>query len=103
MPIDPITSINSTSQLTPPQGTKNTGQIGEAASDFGQVLGNAIQALSQKEETANQAIASLAAGEDIELHQVMMAMQEAEISFQLALEVRNKIVDAYQEIMRMQV
>lgn len=103
MPIDSISSINSTSQLSPPQGTKNSGQVGDTLTDFGQVLGNAIQALNQKEDTANQAIAGLAAGEDIEIHQVMMAMQEAEISFQLALEVRNKIVDAYQEIMRMQV
>lgn len=103
MPIDPINSINTVSKLTPPQGANNSGQVGETMSDFGQVLGNAIQTLNQKENTANHAIASLAAGEDIEIHQVMTAMQEAEISFQLALEVRNKIVDAYQEIMRMQV
>ena len=70
---------------------------------FGQILGNAIDSLSQKENTANEAIAKLAAGEDIELHQVMLSMQEADISFQLALQVRNKLVDAYQDIMRMQV
>lgn len=103
MPIDPISSINGIPKLTPPEGSKSSGQAGTILNDFGQVLGNAINMLSQKETTANQAIASLAAGEDVELHQVMMAMQEADISFQLALEVRNKIVDAYQEVMRMQV
>lgn len=103
MPINPINAINSVSQLTQPEGVKNVGQVGTAFNDFGQVLNNAISTLSQKENTSNQAIASLAAGEDIELHQVMMAMKEAEISFQLALEVRNKIVDAYQEVMRMNV
>ena len=51
----------------------------------------------------NSAIAKLAAGEDVDLHQVMLSMQEADIAFQLALQTRNKLVDAYQEIMRMQV
>ncbi|GAB4432533.1 MAG: hypothetical protein Kow0031_13940 [Anaerolineae bacterium] len=103
MPVDPITSVNSISGLTPPDGGKNVGPVGQSFNDFGDVLAGAIDTLTQKENTANQAIASLAAGEDIEVHQVMLAMQEADISFQLALEVRNKIIDAYQEIMRMQV
>lgn len=103
MPVDPITSINSISNLTPPEGGKNVGPVGQSFNNFGDVLTNAIDSLSQKENNANQAIASLAAGEDIEIHQVMLAMQEADISFQLALEVRNKIIDAYQEVMRMQV
>ncbi|MCG3210070.1 MAG: Flagellar hook-basal body complex protein FliE [Anaerolineae bacterium] len=102
MPVDPVSSISSISRLTQPEGAKNAGQVGAAFDDFGSILNNAINTLSQKENTANQAVASLAAGEDIELHQVMIAMQEADISFQLALEVRNKIVDAYQDIMRMQ-
>lgn len=103
MPVDPITSVISVSNLTPPDGTNKVGPVGQSFDDFGDVLANAINTLNQKENTANQAIASLAAGEDIEIHQVMLAMQEADISFQLALEVRNKIVDAYQEVMRMQV
>ncbi len=103
MPVDPITSINSVSKLTPPDGATNIGPVGQSFNNFGDVLANAIDSLSQKENSANQAIASLAAGEDIEIHQVMLAMQEANISFQLALEVRNKIIDAYQEVMRMQV
>jgi flagellar hook-basal body complex protein FliE len=103
MPVDPITSINSISNLTSPQGVGSSDQVGTAFNDFGDVLSNAINTLSHKENTANQAISSLAAGEDIELHQVMIAMQEADISFQLALQVRNKIISAYQEIMRMQV
>jgi flagellar hook-basal body complex protein FliE len=103
MPVDPITSINAVSNLTPPGGSKNIGPVGQSFNNFGDVLTNAINSLSEKENTANQAIASLAAGEDIEVHQVMLAMQEADISFQMALEVRNKIVEAYQEVMRMQV
>lgn len=101
MPIDPITSVNSIAQSKNP--TVSGAQPASALDSFGQILGDAINSLSQKEATANQAVASLAAGEDVEIHQVMLAMQEADIAFRFALQVRNKIVDAYQEIMRMQV
>lgn len=97
-PINPITSL---SKLTESQNAKQA--TGAATEDFGQMLGDAINNLAKTENTANTAINKLAAGEDIELHQVMLAMQEADIAFQVALQTRNKLVDAYQEIMRMQV
>jgi len=103
MPVDPITSINKIAKLTPPDDASPNTAPQNALSDFGDVLTNAINTLQQKEDTANQAVTALAAGEDIELHQVMMAMQEADISFQMAIQVRNKLVEAYQEVMRMQV
>ena len=103
MPIDPITSINHTSKLTAPNGTNKSGRLESTFNDFGQMLNNVINDLSQKESAANESITGLAAGEDIELHQVMLSMQEADISFQLAMQVRNKLVEAYQEVMRMQV
>lgn len=101
MPIDPITSVNNIALSNP--ASVSTNQPESALDNFTQILGNAINSLNQKENTANQAVASLAAGEDVELHQVMLAMQEADVSFRFALQIRNKIVDAYQEIMRMQV
>jgi flagellar hook-basal body complex protein FliE len=42
-------------------------------------------------------------GQNVPLHQVMIASEEASVSFQLMLEVRNKLLDGYQELMRMQV
>ncbi|MCB0191853.1 MAG: flagellar hook-basal body complex protein FliE [Anaerolineae bacterium] len=101
MPIDPIIGVNSITQPNNP--TLPGSQPVSMIDNFGQILSNAINSLNQKEVTADQAIASLAAGEDVELHQVMLAMQEADVAFRFALQVRNKIVDAYQEIMRMQV
>ncbi|MEW5958627.1 MAG: flagellar hook-basal body complex protein FliE [Chloroflexota bacterium] len=103
MPVDPITSINPISNLTGLADTAKVIKLESAQSDFIQILGNAINSLSQKENVANQATTSLAAGEDIELHQVMLAMQEADLNFRLALQVRNKLVEAYQEVMRMQI
>ncbi len=52
---------------------------------------------------ADQAVSSLAAGQPQELHTVELAMQKAEVQFQLLLNLRNKLVHAYQEIMQMQV
>ena len=95
--IDPLISGSKLSEIN------KSGQIQSPLDNFGQLLGNAINSLSQKETAANEAIASLAAGEDVELHQVMISMQQADIAFQLAMQVRNKIVEAYQEVMRTQI
>jgi flagellar hook-basal body complex protein FliE len=95
--IDPLASGSKLGEIN------KSGQTLSTLDNFGQLLGDAINSLSQKENAANGAIASLAAGEDIELHQVMITMQQADIAFQLALQVRNKIVEAYQEVMRTQI
>jgi flagellar hook-basal body complex protein FliE len=101
MPILPVAPIGTIGSLE--GGVVGKTRPSAALDSFGQILGDAITSLNQKDANANNAIVRLAAGEDIELHQVMMAMQEADISMQMALQVRNKIVDAYQEVMRMQV
>ena len=99
----PISSIDPLFPDSKLSGINKSGQTQSTLDNFGQLLGDAINSLSQKENAANEAIASLAAGEDIELHQVMITMQQADIAFQLALQVRNKIVEAYQEVMRTQI
>jgi len=48
-------------------------------------------------------MAKLAAGENIELHSVMLAAEKAALTMQFALQLKNKITEAYQEIMRMQI
>ncbi len=98
--ITPITQITSVTQA---QTAKNGNGVGSITKDFSKVLGNAVNNLAEKENSANNAIVRLAAGEDVNLHQVMLSMQEADIAFQIALQTRNKLVDAYREIMRMQV
>jgi len=99
----PISSINPLATGSKLSEINKSDQTQSTLDNFGQLLGDAINSLSQKENAANGAIASLAAGEDIELHQVMITMQQADIAFQLALQVRNKIVEAYQEVMRTQI
>jgi flagellar hook-basal body complex protein FliE len=70
---------------------------------FANVLGKMVQEVSAKQGVANDAVAALQSGQNVSLHQAVIAMEEANISFQLMVEVRNKLLDSYQELMRMQV
>ncbi|MCX8092821.1 MAG: flagellar hook-basal body complex protein FliE, partial [Candidatus Goldbacteria bacterium] len=69
--------------------------------DFGQLLQMAIKSINETSVNANEAIEKLAAGQNIELHNVVLAAQKSYLTLQLALQIKNKITDAYQEIMRM--
>ncbi len=70
---------------------------------FGDILSKFVGEVNDKQITSTQAVNDLLAGKDIPLHQAMIAMQEAGVAFQLMVEVRNKLLDGYQELMRMQV
>jgi flagellar hook-basal body complex protein FliE len=73
------------------------------ASGFGEALGDAVKSLDAVQKEADAASTAMAAGENVEIHDVMLAQDRASISMQLAVQVRNKMVEAYQDIMRMQV
>jgi flagellar hook-basal body complex protein FliE len=70
---------------------------------FGDLLGRMVQEVSAKQQHAAEAARGLQAGDTISLHKAVIAMEEASISFQLMVEVRNKLLEAYQELMRMQI
>ncbi|MFN0074120.1 MAG: flagellar hook-basal body complex protein FliE [Chloroflexota bacterium] len=74
-----------------------------AAGGFGDALGDAVKSLDGLQKEADSASTAMAAGEDVEIHDVMLAQDRASLSMQLAVQVRNKMVEAYQDIMRMQV
>jgi len=61
-----------------------------------------IMAVDEKAKTADAMRASLLSGESNNLHQTMIASQEASVSFTLLLEMRNKVMETYQELMRLQ-
>lgn len=85
-----------------PTTTTETG-TGTSSGSFGQALNTAIEGLSQSQIAADDASVRMAAGEPIDLHEVMLARETASLQFQLAVQVRNKLVEAYQDVMRMQV
>lgn len=68
---------------------------------FGDVLADAIRKVEQEQQTANEMAVKLAAGEVEDIAQVMIASERASLTPNLAIQVRNKVIEAYQEIMRM--
>lgn len=70
---------------------------------FGEFLSEAIGEVNQRQSEAGQMVERYATGEQIDVHQVMIAMEQAGTALQLTTQVRNKVVEAYQEVMRIQV
>jgi flagellar hook-basal body complex protein FliE len=73
-----------------------------AGQDFGAWLARAVGSVNQQLAHADQGLQQLAAGEAQNLHQVMIALEEARIGLQLLVQVRNRLLEAYQEVLRMQ-
>ena len=83
-----------------------TGSVGapaEAGGDFKSSLTGMINQVQGLQEKAAQAQTRLVSGEVEDVHKVMIAAEEASVAFEMMMEVRNKLLEAYQEIMRMQV
>ena len=81
------------------------GQTGEtgATSNFLGSLKEAISHINDAQSGASQAVDALVTGQTTNIHQTMVALQQADVSFQLMMQVRNKLVSAYEEIQRMQI
>lgn len=73
-----------------------------AASGFDRLLDH-LREVDVRIDGAGRQLAALAAGETSNLHQVMLKLEEAKLAFQLTLQVRNKLLEGYQDIMRMQI
>lgn len=84
---------SSTSATTPYEAQKN----------FASVLKDSIEKVNQAQNQSDVMTEKLARGENVDLHQVMIASQKASITMSATIEIRNKVIEAYQEVMRMQV
>lgn len=76
---------------------------GEAGTGFSQMISSLASDVSMKGAQAGAAINGMMTDQGIPIHQAMIAIQESSVSFQLMVEVRNKLLESYQELMRMQV
>ena len=74
-----------------------------SAGDFKQVLGRFLKDVNGLQTEADQAVRDLMVGKTQNLHEVIATMSEADLSFRLMMQIRNRLVEAYQQIMRMQV
>jgi flagellar hook-basal body complex protein FliE len=79
------------------------GDAKQAATTFSDILRKSVEEVNLHQHQADQAIKELVAGRTKNIHETMLAVERADTSLKLAMQVRNKVLDAYREIMRMQV
>lgn len=70
---------------------------------FGEMLAKSVNQVNELQKDANQAIEKLATGKSQSLHETMLMVEQAEIAFKTMNQVRQKVLDAYKEIMKMQI
>lgn len=75
----------------------------DSKGEFSKLLKKSIDELNQAQETSDKALADMASGQIKDLHQAAIAIGKAETSMKLMLEVRNKAISAYKEILRTQI
>lgn len=100
MTIPPITnSIPSIPEINAPKKPTASGSAAEIERSFTDML----TSLNQSQANSDSLVEQLARGEDVDLHTVMIGLEENNINFNVAIGIRDKLVEAYREVMRMQV
>lgn len=94
-----IQALTPNMQLTQPVNSA----AAQAETSFGELLSTMVTETNQRQQDADQAIQQLHAGGEQGLHEAMIAMEKADISLRYMVQARNKAIEAYQEVMRMQV
>lgn len=74
----------------------------EKSSSFSEILKGSLEELNEKQITSDNMTNDFIAGEDVELHEMILATEEAKMSLQLAIQIRNRVVDAVKELNSMQ-
>ena len=97
-----IKSGRTTSEMRNDRMNEEAGAIGETKS-FADTLKDAVGSVNQLSQAADIQVQKLATGETKNIPEVMIATEKAAVAFKLLMQVRNKVIDAYQEIMKMQV
>ena len=97
-----INTLNGVGKLQRP-GPQSPAAPASPAQGFGPMLEEALGDVNQQHLDADRAVADLVSGKSQDVHNVMIATQKADVGFQLLMQVRNKVVSAYETIMRMQI
>src|SRR5258708_7124841 len=100
MTTTPLTALSSLSQSIPIQEEAPApGSGGEA---FGKIFKEILSANAQANEKSNQAVLGLATGQAQDIHSISLAVAQADLSFRMILELRNRLTQAYQDVMAIQ-
>ncbi len=100
-PISPFTGAGMPGGVTPP-GFTSAPTEGSGGS-FSSLVKGFLESTDQRQQVAQQSIQDAVRGEDVQLHDVVLQLAEADLALKLMMEVRNRLISAYQEISRMQI
>jgi flagellar hook-basal body complex protein FliE len=98
-----IESIPSIGPLQPSEVIRPSGSSEKVIGSFRQLLENSINQVNDLQSQADSLAQELATGKADNLHEVMLALNKASLALEFTIQVRNKVIEAYQEIMRTQV
>jgi len=101
LPIGPMSSITPTSLVNTPDSSSGDGAQ-KAGTDFSKFLNDALSQVNALQTNADVASQQLATGQVQDLSTAMVALEKASLSLSLAVSVRDKVLDAYNQVMRMQ-
>ena len=97
-----ITIQNNPLSAKGPMPSTNPAQPSASAS-FGQMLKGSLDRVHRLQKEADASVSDLATGKQTDIHQTMIAVEKADVSFALLMQIRNKLISAYDKIMRMPV
>ena len=101
--MDPL-NLSNLSPLGPagsPARPSNAGAPGAGEASFGDMLKQALQDVSEAQAQSEGEARNLMTGQGADMHSAILAVQKADVSFQMMMAVRSKLIDAYREVMRM--
>ena len=96
-----IYSVNNALPLKQPQASQS--EVEKSSKAFGDIIKNLVSETDTAQKNGDLAVANLQSGKTEHLHEVMISVEEAEISLKMLVQMRNKALTAYEEIMRMQI
>ncbi|KYG68497.1 flagellar hook-basal body complex protein FliE [Bdellovibrio bacteriovorus] len=85
------------------EGPKSTSSTADTGKSFADTLKDAVSSVNEMQKSSDKAMQNLATGKTDNVAEVMIAAEKADIALKVMVQVRNKIIDAYQEVMKMQV
>ncbi|HEY9059821.1 MAG TPA: flagellar hook-basal body complex protein FliE [Pseudobacteroides sp.] len=98
-----VNSINGFNAISPVTFDKNIPVSENKGLNFSEIFNNALNSVNELQAQSKELTNDLAAGRTDNIHEVLIAGEKADVALQLTIQIRNKILDAYTEIMRMQI
>lgn len=101
--LTPVGGNSAVNSAAPTSGTGKGSGLAQAGGDFAKFLDSALQQVDSLQKNADAASTALATGQAPDIHTVMIALDKANLAMSLTVQVRNQALDAYQQIMGMQI